>query len=128
KGEPITVYGDGSQTRAFCYVDDLIDGFVRLMEAPDTVTGPVNLGNPVEFTIAQLAEKVIDLVGSPSKIIRKPLPADDPTQRCPNITMAKNVLGWTPKIPLEVGLRKTVDYFDKLLKEKRTPTGRRLEA
>ncbi|HYF53031.1 MAG TPA: UDP-glucuronic acid decarboxylase family protein [Salinarimonas sp.] len=115
KGEPITVYGDGSQTRAFCYVDDLIDGFVRLMNAPDTVTGPVNLGNPVEFTILQLAEKVIELIGSPSKIIRKPLPADDPTQRCPNITMAKNVLDWTPKVPLDAGLRKTVDYFEALL-------------
>jgi UDP-glucuronate decarboxylase len=128
KGESITVYGDGSQTRAFCYVDDLIDGFVRLMDAPDSVTGPVNLGNPVEFTILQLAEKVIELIGSKSKIIRKPLPADDPTQRCPNITMAKKELGWTPKVPLEAGLRKTIAYFDTLLKEGRTPTGRRLPA
>jgi UDP-glucuronate decarboxylase len=128
KGEPITVYGEGTQTRAFCYVDDLIDGFVRLMDAPDTVTGPVNLGNPVEFTIRQLAEKVIEMIGSRSKLIRKPLPADDPTQRCPNITQAKKVLGWEPKVPLEAGLRKTIDYFEKLLSEGRTPTGRRLEA
>ena len=128
KGEPITVYGEGTQTRAFCYVDDLIDGFVRLMDAPDSVTGPINLGNPVEFTIRQLAEKVIEMIGSKSKLIRKPLPADDPTQRCPNITQAKDVLGWSPKVPLETGLRKTIDYFDKLLKENRTPTGRRLPA
>jgi UDP-glucuronate decarboxylase len=128
KGEPITVYGEGTQTRAFCYVDDLIDGFVRLMDTPDTVTGPINLGNPVEFTIRELAEKVIAMVGSKSKIIRKPLPADDPTQRCPNITQAKTVLGWTPKVPLDTGLRKTIDYFEKLLSEGRTPTGRRLEA
>ena len=129
KGEPITIYGDGTQTRSFCYVDDLIDGFVRLMDAPDTVTGPINLGNPVEFTIRELAEKVIahGRIASP-RSIRKPLPADDPTQRCPNITLAKTVLGWTPKVPLDAGLRKTIDYFDKLLSEGRTPTGRRLEA
>jgi UDP-glucuronate decarboxylase len=116
KGEPITVYGDGRQTRAFCYVDDLIDGFVRLMDAPDDVTGPVNLGNPVEFTIAQLAETVIALTGSSSKIVRKPLPADDPTQRCPNIDLAKSKLGWKPTVPLEAGLRRTIDYFDALLR------------
>jgi UDP-glucuronate decarboxylase len=128
KGEPITVYGEGTQTRAFCYVDDLIEGFVRLMDAPDTVTGPVNLGNPVEFTIGQLAEKVIEMTGARSKIVRKPLPADDPTQRCPNITVAKSILGWEPKIPLENGLRRTIDYFDKLLSEGNTPTGRALHS
>jgi UDP-glucuronate decarboxylase len=126
QGEPITVYGDGRQTRAFCYVDDLIDGFVRLMDAPDTVTGPINLGNPVEFTIGDLARKVIELTGSRSKIVTKPLPADDPTQRCPNITLAKSVLGWEPKVPLELGLQRTIDYFDKLLTEGNTPTSRAL--
>jgi UDP-glucuronate decarboxylase len=115
KGEPITVYGDGSQTRAFCYVDDLIDGFVRLMDAPDSVTGPVNLGNPVEFTILQLAEKVIEMTGSRSKIIRKPLPADDPTQRCPNIGFARTELGWEPRVPLDEGLRRTIAYFESML-------------
>jgi UDP-glucuronate decarboxylase len=115
QGEPITVYGEGSQTRAFCYVDDLIDGFVRLMDAPDAVTGPVNLGNPVEFTILQLAEKVIELTGSRSKIIRKPLPADDPTQRCPNIGFAQSKLGWKPRVPLAEGLLRTIAYFDTLL-------------
>jgi UDP-glucuronate decarboxylase len=123
KGEPITVYGDGSQTRAFCYVDDLIDGFVRLMDAPDTVTGPVNLGNPVEFTILQLAEKVIDMIGSRSQIVRKPLPADDPTQRCPNIEYARSRLGWEPRVPLDQGLLRTIEYFDRLLQTgKMAPT------
>jgi UDP-glucuronate decarboxylase len=116
KGEPITVYGEGTQTRAFCYVDDLIDGFVRLMDAPDTVTGPVNLGNPVEFTIGDLARKVIGVVGSRSKIIHRPLPVDDPVQRCPNIGVAKTVLGWQPEVTLDDGLRRTIAYFERQLR------------
>jgi UDP-glucuronate decarboxylase len=116
KGEPITVYGEGTQTRAFCYVDDLIDGFVRLMDAPDSVTGPINLGNPVEFTIRELAEKVIAVVGSRSKIIRKPLPVDDPVQRCPNIDVARAALGWQPEVSFDDGLRRTVAYFERLFR------------
>jgi len=115
KGEDITVYGDGSQTRSFCYVDELIDGFVRLMASPDKFTGPVNLGNPVEFTIKELAEKVIALTGSKSKIGYKPLPDDDPKQRQPDITLAKRELDWEPTIKLEDGLRKTIEYFDGLI-------------
>jgi UDP-glucuronate decarboxylase len=115
KGQPITVFGDGQQTRAFCYVDDLIDGFVRLMSAPDDVTGPLNLGNPHEFTIAQLAELVIDLTGSKSKLVNRPLPVDDPMQRCPDIAKARSLLGWEPKVPLREGLKKTIDYFERLL-------------
>jgi UDP-glucuronate decarboxylase len=115
KGEPITIYGKGQQTRSFCYVDDLIEGFVRLMATPDSVTGPINLGNPGEFTIRELAEKVIELTGSRSKLVHRPLPADDPMQRQPDITLARKVLGWEPKIRLIDGLRKTIDYFDKLL-------------
>jgi UDP-glucuronate decarboxylase len=115
RGEPITIYGDGQQTRAFCYVDDLIEGFVRLMGASDEVTGPINLGNPVETTVAQLAHMIIELTGSRSKIDRRPLPVDDPVQRCPDISRAKSVLGWEPKVPLEAGLRHTIAYFDKLL-------------
>ena len=111
-GEEITLYGDGSQSRAFCYVDDMIDGFVRLMDTPDTVTGPVNLGNPVEFTIRELAERVIDLTGSASKISYKPLPHDDPRQRCPDISKAKEMLGWRPVTALDEGLRRTIQYFD----------------
>ena len=110
-GEPITVYGEGSQTRSFCYVDDLIDGLVRLMSAPEDFTGPVNLGNPTEFTILQLAQKVIELTGSKSEVIFKPLPSDDPTQRQPDIGLAKAGLGWDPKLQLEDGLRKTIEYF-----------------
>ncbi len=117
KGEPITVYGDGSQSRAFCYVDDLIDGFVRLMAAPDDVTGPINLGNPVETTVGELAEKIIALTGSRSTIERKPLPVDDPVQRCPDISRARDVLGWQPHVPLELGLERTIVYFDRLLAE-----------
>ena len=117
KGEPITIYGEGSQTRAFCYVDDLIEGFVRLMAAPDDVTGPINLGNPVETTVLELAERIIDLTGSRSKLERRPLPVDDPVQRCPVISRAKGVLGWQPKVPLETGLKRTIAYFDKLLVE-----------
>jgi len=111
RGEDITLYGDGTQTRSFCYVDDLIDGMIRMMNTPDDFTGPVNLGNPDEFTIRQLAEAVIRLTGSKSKIVFHPLPPDDPTQRQPNITLAKNKLGWEPNIKLEQGLVKTIGYF-----------------
>ena len=114
QGKPITVYGDGKQTRSFCYVDDLIEGFVRLMNTPDDVTGPVNLGNPNEFTILELAEKVIKFTKSKSRIIRKPLPEDDPMQRQPDISLAKKKLKWTPNIELDDGLKKTINYFKKL--------------
>lgn len=116
--QDITLFGDGNQTRSFCYVDDLIEGMVRLMNTGDDVTGPVNVGNPGEFTIRELAEKVIELTGSKSKLVFKPLPQDDPRQRKPDITLAKKVLGWEPKVPLEEGLKKTIEYFDKLLKGK----------
>jgi len=116
KGEPITVYGDGQQTRSFCYVDDLVDGLVRLMRAPDEVTGPINLGNPNEFTILELAEQVIELTGSKSKIEQRPLPEDDPTQRQPDLTRAREQLGWEPTIQLRAGLKHTIEYFDGLLK------------
>ena len=111
KGEPITIYGDGSQTRSFCYVDDLIDGFLRLMDSPDEITGPINLGNQGEFTMIELAEKIITLTGSASKLVRQPLPADDPRQRRPDITRARNLLGWEPKVSLDDGLKETIDYF-----------------
>jgi UDP-glucuronate decarboxylase len=116
QGHDITVYGEGQQTRSFCYVDDLINGFVALMATGDDFAGPVNLGNPSEFTILELAEKVIEIVGSDSKIINRPLPADDPTQRKPNISLAKEKLDWEPTVNLDDGLRKTVEYFDMLLK------------
>ncbi|MCA3247836.1 MAG: SDR family oxidoreductase [Azospirillum sp.] len=119
KGQDITIYGEGTQTRSFCYVDDLIEGFVRLMDSPDAVTGPINLGNPVEFTIRQLAERVIDLTGAKSKLVKRPLPADDPMQRKPNIEKAQSILGWQPKIQLDEGLKKTIAYFDALLKTNR---------
>jgi UDP-glucuronate decarboxylase len=119
KGQDITIYGEGSQTRSFCYVDDLIEGFVRLMDSPDDVTGPINIGNPVEFTIRQLAERVIDLTGAKSKLVKRPLPADDPMQRKPNIEKAQKILGWQPKIQLDEGLKKTIAYFDTLLKTNR---------
>jgi UDP-glucuronate decarboxylase len=115
RGDAITMYGDGGQTRSFCYVDDLIEGFIRLMDSPDEVTGPINLGNPVEFTIRQLADQVIALTGSKSKMEFRPLPADDPKQRQPDITRARDALGWEPKVPLEEGLKKTIAYFDDLL-------------
>jgi UDP-glucuronate decarboxylase len=125
KGEDITVYGDGSQTRSFCYVDNLIDGLVRLMNSPDDFTGPVNLGNPVEFTILQLAEKVIDIIRSQitshrsqSGIIFKTLPADDPKQRQPDITLAREKLGWNPDIRLDEGLKTTIDYFSRFVNSK----------
>jgi len=111
KGKDITVYGDGTQTRSFCYVEDMIDGLVRTMDTPDSFLGPVNLGNPVEFSIINLAETVIRMTKSPSKIIFNPLPQDDPTQRKPDISLAGEMLGWQPKIHLEDGLRKTIEYF-----------------
>jgi len=114
RGDPITIYGDGSQTRSFCYVDDLIDGLIRLMNTGPEFTGPVNLGNPVEFRILDLAELVIQMTGSSSKLLFKPLPEDDPKQRKPTILLAQQVLEWTPKISLEEGLDKTIHYFKKL--------------
>ncbi|WP_369990359.1 UDP-glucuronic acid decarboxylase family protein [Pseudomonas xanthosomatis] len=117
RGEDITIYGEGQQTRSFCYVDDLIEGFVRLMNTGDDVTGPINLGNPGEFTIRQLAERVIALTGSRSQLVFHPLPQDDPQQRQPDITLAKQVLDWQPNIMLDQGLEKTIQYFDALLKE-----------
>lgn len=115
KGESITLYGDGGQTRAFCFCTDLIDGFIRLMATGDDVTGPINLGNPVEISVRTLAERVIALTGSSSKIIFKPLPVDDPKQRCPDITLAKKTLGWRPSVDLDDGLSRTIDYFRKLM-------------
>ncbi len=115
RGEDITIYGDGSQTRSFCYADDLIDGFVRMMATSPEVTGPFNMGNPVEFTIKELAESVLKKVGGNSKLIFKPLPQDDPKQRQPDITLAREKLGWEPKVKLEQGLEKTVSYFQGFL-------------
>ena len=115
KGEDITIYGDGSQTRSFCYVDDLIEGMIRLMNSRDGFTGPVNVGNPGEFTIKQLAEIVIELTGSDSKIIYEDLPVDDPTQRKPDITLARKELDWEPKIQLKEGLVKTIEYFKSMV-------------
>jgi len=120
KGEDITIFGDGSQTRSFCFVDDLIEGFLRMMATPDDVTGPINLGNPGEFTIRQLAEQVIELTGAKSKLIFLPLPADDPRQRKPDITRARETLRWEPTIALREGLNKTIAYFDAYLGQ---PTG-----
>jgi UDP-glucuronate decarboxylase len=116
QNQPITIFGDGSQTRSFCYVDDLIRGFLGMMDAPNGVTGPMNLGNPGEFTIKQLAEKVVEMTGSKSEISYHPLPQDDPTQRCPNISAAKEHLDWEPKIALNEGLVKTVAFFEDLLR------------
>lgn len=116
-GEDLTIYGDGSQTRSFCYVDDLIEGFVRMMNQ-EKIIGPVNIGNPGEFTMLELAKEVLDLTGSKSKIVYKPLPGDDPKMRRPDITLAKEALGWEPTIPLRKGLEKTIVYFDNLLKTK----------
>ena len=125
RGEPITVYGDGEQTRSFCYVDDLIGGLVRLMNTPHEVTGPINLGNTVEITIRELAATVVRLTGSKSKIVHEELPEDDPRQRCPDITKAGRILGWTPTTPLEAGLERTIDYFERLLGVKRSASGPR---
>ncbi len=119
-GQPITIYGEGKQTRSFCYVDDLIEGFIRLMNTPKGFTGPVNLGNPVEFTILELADMVIEMTGSKSELVKKPLPQDDPVMRKPDITVAKEKLGWEPKIPLREGLKKTIDYFEDLLRTEGT--------
>jgi len=116
QNKPLTVYGDGTQSRSFCYVDDLIDGFLRLMQSGDDFTGPVNLGNPVEFNMIELTEHVKDLTNSKSEIIYEPLPEDDPKQRRPDITLAKDKLGWEPKVPLREGLKKTIAYFSELLK------------
>ncbi len=115
-GRPITIYGDGGQTRSFCYVDDLVDAIIRLMATDDAVTGPVNIGNPAEFSIRELADMVIDLTGSRSKLVSRPLPADDPRQRQPDISTARRVLDWTPATPLKEGLAFTIAYFDALLK------------
>lgn len=114
-GRDITVYGEGKQTRSFCYVDDLIDGLIRMMDSPDDFTGPVNIGNPGEYSIVELAQKILALTGATSKIVFKPLPQDDPMQRQPDITLAKNQLGWKPKAGLEEGLRRTIDYFKQLI-------------
>ncbi len=116
-GEPITIYGDGSQSRSFCYVDDLIDGFVRLMNTPRNVTGPINLGNPGEFTMIELAELTIELTGSASKLTYESLPQDDPRQRRPDITKAQHTLDWNPTVPLREGLKRTIAYFDALLSQ-----------
>ncbi|SDW99485.1 UDP-glucuronic acid decarboxylase family protein [Thiocapsa roseopersicina] len=121
RNQPITIYGGGSQTRSFCYVDDLIEAFVRLMDTPDDFTGPVNVGNPNEFTILELATKVIELTGSRSELSYKPLPSDDPTQRQPDISLAKSAMDWEPAVPLATGLQRTIAYFDELLG--RTPVG-----
>jgi UDP-glucuronate decarboxylase len=117
-GQDITVYGEGRQTRSFCYVDDLVEGLIRLMESPDEVTGPINLGNPGEFTILELAEQVIALTGSSSRIVFKPLPENDPMQRQPDITRARQTLGWQPTVPLQEGLKRAIPYFAELAREK----------
>lgn len=119
KNEDITIYGDGSQTRSFQYVDDLVEGMLRLMATPDDFTGPVNIGNPGEFTIKELAEKVIALTGSRSKLVYRPLPSDDPTQRKPDITLARERLQWSPGVQLEEGLKKTIAYFEEELRHER---------
>ena len=117
QGKDITIYGAGAQTRSFCYVDDLIEGFVRLMRTEDEVTGPVNLGNPVEFSILQLAERVLELTGSSSKLVFRPIPKDDPKQRKPDINLAMGLLEWQPTVMLDQGLKKTIEYFDRLISD-----------
>jgi len=116
RGEPLTVFGDGSQTRSFCYVDDMVEGLIRLMDSPPEVTGPVNLGNPGEFTMVELAKKVLAQTGSHSPVEHHPLPADDPVRRCPDITRARELLGWEPTVPLDEGLARTVEYFRRVLR------------
>ena len=116
KGEDITIYGDGTQTRSFCYVDDLVEGMIRMMNSRAGFTGPVNLGNPGEFTMLELAEKVISLTGSKSRIIHEPLPQDDPTRRKPVIELARKELGWEPRVGLDEGLKKTIAYFETVVK------------
>ena len=123
RNQDITLYGDGSQTRSFCYVDDLVEGLIRLMETGDNVSGPINIGNPEEFTIRELAEIVIDLTGSRAKIVHLPLPADDPKQRQPDISKAKDLLGWTPKVKLRQGLTKTIGYFEPVVAGRLAPLG-----
>ena len=118
RGDDITLYGDGSQTRAFCYVDDLIDGFVRLVATGDDITGPINLGNPHEIPVAELADRVIRLTGSKSRIVYGELPQDDPLQRCPDITLARRTLDWEPRVPLDDGLARTIAYFERMLVER----------
>lgn len=115
RNEPMTLYGEGTQTCSFCYVDDLIEGFVRLMDSPEALAGPVNLGNPSEFTMIELAEAVRDLTGSSSELVHAPLPQDDPKQRQPDITLAREQLGWEPKVALREGLKPTIAYFEGLL-------------
>ena len=122
RNQPITLYGDGTQTRSFCYVDDLIDGFVRLMESPDDLVGPTNLGNPGEFTMIELAEAIRDLTGSRSQLVHEPLPPDDPKQREPDIALAREQLGWEPTIALRDGLKPTIAYFERLLRTQATPS------
>ena len=117
RGEDVTIFGDGAQTRAFCYVDDLVDGLTRMMATPDDVTGPINLGNPVEAPMIELAQRILDLTGSASKLVRRPLPVDDPVRRCPDITKARQILGWEPTVALDEGLTRTIRYFEKLLSE-----------
>jgi UDP-glucuronate decarboxylase len=121
KGNDLTVFGSGTQTRAFCYVDDLVDGVVRMMSSPDEITGPINLGNPVEFSMRELAEIVIELTGSRSRIVERPLPMDDPKQRCPDISRARDTLGWAPTVALREGLRRTIGYFERLLTDGTSP-------
>ena len=116
QNKPITIYGEGRQTRSFCYVDDLVEGLIRLMNSPDELTGPVNLGNPTEFTILELAEKVIELTGSRSELVLKPLPQDDPRQRKPDITVAKKEIRWEPSVALQDGLKKTIAYFEEMIR------------
>jgi UDP-glucuronate decarboxylase len=120
RNEPITIYGDGTQTRSFCYVSDLVEGLVRLMDSPDNLTGPINLGNPGEFTMLELAEKVLELTNSRSKLTFAPLPEDDPRQRRPDIRMAKEKLDWKPTVPLDEGLKSTIAYFEQLLATERS--------
>ena len=117
RGEPLTIFGDGQQTRAFCYIDDLVDGLIRLMNSPDELIGPINLGNPVELTVRELAEQVIDLTGTGTKVEQRPLPIHDPVQRCPDISRAHDELGWTPRVQLDQGLRRTIAYFREQLQE-----------
>jgi UDP-glucuronate decarboxylase len=115
RGEDITIYGDGQQTRSFCYVDDLIEVMLRMMDSPSDFTGPMNVGNPGEFTMLELAETILSLVGSKSKLVFKPLPQDDPRQRKPDITLAQNELNWSPSVPLDEGLKITIDFFRKVI-------------
>lgn len=117
RGEPITIFGDGQQTRSFCYVDDLIESFIRMMETDSSVTGPINLGNPGEFTIRELAEKTIAMTGSKSELVELPLPEDDPKQRQPDISKAQELLDWEPVVDLDQGLKRTIDYFKMRLPE-----------